>query len=234
MDSEYFEKLSKDNQYLVNSLEKQTNKPISVVIDQSKDSMGCDVNLLRLLTPSKEYFNDGSVLHELLHIKRILIDEIPKLTINDTDNTNNPEYISQKLVYEIDNIIEHLCIIPEEIEAIPERKEYWETQINNELDKIINDPNYYLPNYLNFVVYLQGMLIYKALYTKKEIYEKLKLIEDNNGYSYKFKDIRDKMSSFENKKEDLIRKLFEFFNIPQNNIIFLYYKKNGIQYSVKL
>ncbi len=42
------------------------------------------------------------------------------------------------------------------------------------------------------------------------------------------------MSSFENKKEDLIRKLFEFFNIPQNNIIFLYYKKNGIQYSVKL
>lgn len=61
------------------------------------------------------------IAHELIHLRRYALEEIPMLWPN--------EYATQSdvpFILNVDNQIEHLYVVPEEINAVPSSKEWWQ------------------------------------------------------------------------------------------------------------
>jgi hypothetical protein len=85
----------------------------------------------QLLLPAPQYFPHGSVLHELLHIRRFLLDGVAQLTV--CDNYWEPELA--RGFTDLDNNLEHLVIVPEELEKCPERRDRWNAATRRVLDK---------------------------------------------------------------------------------------------------
>lgn len=74
--------------------------------------------------PTNGYFPDGAVRHEMLHMKRLLVEKVPRLAL--ADHANWSERLETALT-NLDNELEHLVIVPVELEAHPERREHWES-----------------------------------------------------------------------------------------------------------
>lgn len=95
---------------------------IQVAVSPLREVMACEVDTGRavILTPSREAFKAGSVLHELLHIQRILVDGVPRLLLADSyPDSPAALQIESSLVYN-DNMLEHLVIVPIELERVPD------------------------------------------------------------------------------------------------------------------
>lgn len=134
MQMEYLNRLAPDIRILAEELEQASG--VNVVVELAPDranilpdqpvSLACVVypHGAKILIPAQDYFPDGSVLHELLHIRRFLVDGVPRLTVCETYEPWSPE-ISKSLTLQ-DNSIEHLIIVPEELSLRPERREHWE------------------------------------------------------------------------------------------------------------
>lgn len=95
------------------------------------DPLACQMSasFARILVPAEGYFPAGSVLHELLHLRRILVEGVPRLVVADT---LSDELWSLRLVDRLvaqDNALEHLVIVPREVEVLPERRAYWEAKM---------------------------------------------------------------------------------------------------------
>lgn len=142
MKTGYFARLPADLQTFVTLIESETGIDIEVEVDDSRagrhvgepDPPGCVVNEAeaRLLIPFKNYFPDGSVLHELLHIHRFLVDRVPQIAVCE-------EYWSPELdnvFTQLDNNLEHLVIVPEELRRGPERRDRWVTVMQRVLNQI--------------------------------------------------------------------------------------------------
>ncbi len=130
MDAKYFEMLSNDSKDLVNRVESKIGEEVEVKIDPSRvDKLACDIDDCepKILIPKENYFPDSSVIHELLHLERFCIEEIPLLC------TCNDDYEEENKLISLDNNLEHLIIVPEEIKLLPERYKYWINQINKKL-----------------------------------------------------------------------------------------------------
>lgn len=105
--------------------------PIEVRVDASWSHLGCNIENRRpqVLTPGPDHFPDGSVVHEVLHIRRIRAQGVPQLV-------DEPEYPQwnpaiPKALASLDNSLEHLVIVPEEIAMRPERRDWWESRIEH-------------------------------------------------------------------------------------------------------
>lgn len=94
--------------------------------------MACEVDwgLARILVPAANQFRPWSVFHELLHIRRFLVEGIPEL-VDCTDYEPWTPEIGTTLTKH-DNAFEHLVIVPLELEAYPERRQHWETVMARE------------------------------------------------------------------------------------------------------
>lgn len=95
------------------------------------DPLACQMSasFARVLVPTEGYFPAGSVLHELLHLRRVLVEGVPRLVVADT---LPDELWSLRLVDTLvaqDNALEHLVIVPREVEVLPERRAYWEAKM---------------------------------------------------------------------------------------------------------
>jgi len=88
----------------------------------------------KILIPTREHFPDDSVLHELLHIRRFLLHGIPRIIASPTYNNWTSEL--NKALGNLDNSLEHLVIVPEELEHRPKRKSYWENVMHRVLEEI--------------------------------------------------------------------------------------------------
>lgn len=75
----------------------------------------------RLFAPTDGYFPDGGVRHEVLHVKRFHVDGVPKLALADAEAWD--ENFSNALGL-FDNAIEHVLIVPTELQHHPERREH--------------------------------------------------------------------------------------------------------------
>ncbi len=148
MQNEYLSQLSDDVRSLVEQTEQSSGIDITVVVDPSRmrgrqdqpDSLACDVSQhgARLLVPTTDHFPDGSVLHELLHIRRFLVNGVPRIVVCDDYSVWTPQL--ETALTQLDNSIEHLIIVPEELEHRPDREDYWKTvmtRVFNELE--VND-----------------------------------------------------------------------------------------------
>lgn len=128
MDKIYLEKLPTDIRSLVEEIEDGTHIEIEVQVDASRDKTGtlaCEVDQhsAKILTPKAEYFPDGSVLHELLHIRRFLLEDIPRIIVCDDYEHWTPQL--DKGLTDLDNRLEHLIIVSEELKIRPSRRKHW-------------------------------------------------------------------------------------------------------------
>lgn len=147
MQKEYLDRLAPDIRSLVEEIERACGVEVvvKVVPDRARnlpdepDPLACKVHPYgaELLIPGPDYFPDGSVLHELLHVRRFLVEGVPCLTDCGTYEPWNP-HIRTSLTRQ-DNSIEHLIIVPEELLRRPERREHWERVMKRAWKELAGD-----------------------------------------------------------------------------------------------
>lgn len=124
---------------MVDELEAETALQIEVTVDPAQakgrpdepDPLACQMSAscARILVPAEGYFPAGSVLHELLHLQRVLVEGVPRLVVADTlsDELWSPRLVDSLVAQ--DNALEHLVIVPREMDLLPERRDYWEAKM---------------------------------------------------------------------------------------------------------
>ncbi len=135
MKQEYINRLPQDICLLVQEIEYHIDSEIYVKVDESRPQiLACEVDKhgATILTPMCDHFPEESVLHELLHIRRFCVNNVPRIVVCDSFQNWTPE-LETDLTH-LDNNLEHLIIVPEEIEYRPDRKEYWKTRICNKIE----------------------------------------------------------------------------------------------------
>lgn len=141
MDRTYFSHLAPHNAALVVEIEHHRGFEIQIEVRPDKERMSCDcdVDFAKICTPSSSYFPDCSVFHELLHLRRFLVESEPKLVAGfGTSHSLDGAFV------DLDNMFEHLHIVPLELERYPERVAYWERLFNDKLAEILGSafPDY--------------------------------------------------------------------------------------------
>jgi len=137
MKQEYINRLPQNFHLLVEEIESHINDEIYVKVDSSRSrKLACNVDNYKatILIPNEGYFPEASVLHELLHIRRFCMNNVPRIVV--CDRSHN---LSQSLgasLRSLDDNIEHFVIVPEEIEHRPNRKEYWKSRLSKRIDEL--------------------------------------------------------------------------------------------------
>lgn len=126
MIKKYLDQLESDTIQLVLLIETHIDREIVVREVPMRNNLGCEIENTTILVPENK-FPDSSVLHELLHIRRFIVDNVPQLVVCNAYNIINPKFESS--VTKLDNNIEHLYIVPEELSLRPNRRTYWENSI---------------------------------------------------------------------------------------------------------
>ncbi|WP_156902774.1 hypothetical protein [Achromobacter sp. MFA1 R4] len=90
---------------------------------QGKLAVDIDAQSIRLFAPTNGYFPDGAVRHEVLHVRRFHIDGVPKLALADSEEWDRR---FSDALGDLDNAIEHIVIVPEELQFHPDRRKHWE------------------------------------------------------------------------------------------------------------
>jgi hypothetical protein len=151
MEEQYLSRLPPDLRSLVNEIEREGGVSIRVEVDSAcrrgthdqPGALACDVDQFeaRILLPTPEYFPDGAVLHELLHIRRFLVDGIPRIVICEDCDIWGPRIRKfDSAIHQLDNILEHFIIVPEEIASRPQRKEHWIKVMNRVISIDLESP----------------------------------------------------------------------------------------------
>lgn len=134
MQSEYLARLSEPVQQLVLEVEEGAGVEINVILDLKQNHGGTtgqgelavvvNAQSIQLFAPTNGYFPDGAVRHEVLHVRRFHVDGVPKLVL--ADNEKWDKGFSGALGA-LDNAIEHVVIVPEELQFHSDRRKHWET-----------------------------------------------------------------------------------------------------------
>jgi hypothetical protein len=134
MQSEYLARLSEPVQQFILEVEEGAGVDIKVILDPNQNEGGTTgqgklavvikAQSIQLFAPTNGYFPDGAVRHEVLHVRRFHVEGVPKLAL--ADNEEWDEGFSDALGA-LDNAIEHVVIVPSELQFHPERRGHWET-----------------------------------------------------------------------------------------------------------
>jgi hypothetical protein len=123
---------------LVADTETATGVEIEVTVDANAVHLSVDFDgsFVRMVTPSMERFRPASVYHELLHVRRNLLEGVPRLDAVGTIEDNAVFDCIRVQAAKEDNVIEHLIIGPMELERFPERRDYWEQIVRRNLAEV--------------------------------------------------------------------------------------------------
>jgi hypothetical protein len=129
MDAKYYNGFSPDTQALVNEIEDALPGPITIELQPGRRNVGCDYvdSSWCILAPIRGNISEGSIIHELLHIRRFAVERVPRL-----ETGLNYMQLSGSVRW-MDNAIEHLFILQEEIERWPKRRGYWGNVFSREI-----------------------------------------------------------------------------------------------------
>lgn len=128
MNKKYLDQLLSDTKKLVLLIETHMERDIAVREVPMRKNLGCEIQNATILTPEGK-FPDSSVLHELIHIRRFKVDDVPHLVVCDEFDFGDPNFETK--VIKLDNNLEHLFIVPEEIRLRPNRITYWEDRLRH-------------------------------------------------------------------------------------------------------
>ncbi len=134
MQAEYLARLSPSLQQFVREVEQHSGMYVNVLLDAKLDTRGpsaegllaIEINhrRIRLFAPTHGYFPEGGVRHELLHVQRICVQGIARLKLADEEHWDE-DFHSE--LSDLDNALEHLAIVPVELQFHPERLGHWES-----------------------------------------------------------------------------------------------------------
>ncbi|MES2181944.1 MAG: hypothetical protein V4493_07575 [Pseudomonadota bacterium] len=137
MQTEYLGLLSEPVQQFIHEVEKGAGVDIKVILDlkqneggttgQGKLAIDIDAQSIQLFAPTNGYFPAGAVRHEVLHVQRFHVEGVPKLVL--ADNEEWDKGFSDGLG-NLDNAVEHVVIVPVELQFHPERRTHWEAVIH--------------------------------------------------------------------------------------------------------
>lgn len=215
MQNEYLKKLPPDLNELISLVEHESGLEIKVVLDPNLNNSGplgigklkidIQVQSICLFAPSNGYFPNGAVRHEVLHVKRIYVDNNPRLALADDVNWNPP---LEKSLVQLDNAIEHLIIVPIELEKHSERHIHWER-----VESIFwteNIPNSPIDLNCRINVYLHWAFLRHVIPHSKSFPAAISFME-----SHKLKTdadaFVDKLLSKITNKEEMVRLFFDYF-----------------------
>lgn len=133
MQAEYLARLQEAVQDFVLEVEDGAGVNIEVTPDaelntggptgQGKLKIDIEAHCVRLKVPTNDYFPNGGVRHEVLHVKRLLVDGVPRLALAERVDWD-PQF--ENTLTTVDNALEHLVIVPAELGYHPERRAHWE------------------------------------------------------------------------------------------------------------
>lgn len=138
MQSHYFARLGEPVQEFVREVEERARVDIEVIPSSELDDCGplgqghleiiITARRIQLFVPTNGYFPDGAVRHEVLHMHRFHIEGVPQLRLADEQDWDQG---FADALGAIDNAIEHVIIVPVELQLHPERREHWEAVMRN-------------------------------------------------------------------------------------------------------
>lgn len=136
MQTNFMAKLSGPVQQLVLETEAASLITIEVLLNSELNGRGpfrqgmlkvdIESTQVRLHAPTNGYFESGAVCHEVLHVSRLHVEGVPRLALSE-DVAFNSSLDAQLAA--LDNALEHLVIVPKELQYHPERREHWEADI---------------------------------------------------------------------------------------------------------
>lgn len=212
MEDHYLRQLPGDLQALVHGTEQQSGIVIQVEVDPARGgTMACHVDEhgTTLLVAREEFFQSASVMHELLHVRRFLVDDVPQLVVNDDYNDWTPEL--ERALTNLDNGLEHLVIVPREILRFPARREYWGSVMTRKLEEIRVNP--LMPDDRRRHALVNWLFIHHVLMEGPQIVAADSLVDEL--------DLRQQADAFRDAivpalamKEEAVRRCFGRLNIP--------------------
>lgn len=138
MQPEYLARLSQSVQQFIFEVEEGAGIDIEVFLDSKQNEGGptgqgklavvINAQSIQLFAPTNGYFPDGAVRHEVLHVQRFHVEGVPKLALADDEDWDKG---FSDALGDLDNAIEHIVIVPVELQFNPERCEHWEVVMRN-------------------------------------------------------------------------------------------------------
>lgn len=138
MQPEFLDRLNAELRAFVAEVEATAGLEIVVREDESLNTRGpwghgmlmvhIESRSLVLVKPTNGYFPDGAVRHELLHVHRLHGQGIPRIS-TPVEAGFEDDALDDVLV-DIDNDLEHLVIVPLELQLHPERRDHWEAVVD--------------------------------------------------------------------------------------------------------
>lgn len=225
MQTEFLTRVSKPVQDFILEVEEGAGVGIQVILDpkqneggttgQGKLAIVVNAQKIHLFAPTNGYFPDGAVRHEVLHVQRFHIEKVPKLVL--ADDAEWDKGLSDAMG-ELDNAIEHVAIVPKELQLHPERLEHWEKVMQHVTLDLANIPEYER----ELAISLHWTFLRHVLPESPSI-ETLRTFAKKHALLEKADQFFEQFISALPKKEDLVQFLFQSFpGIPRHRVALEY------------
>lgn len=219
MQTEYLDRLGDVVRFLVEEVEAQIGFEITVRADAAirqrlpseHRSMRCEMDEYKaeISIASTGYFPDASVFHELQHIRRFLVDGVPKLIVCDDYELWAPEL--DNAILRLDNNLEHLVIVPIELSQFPERRAYWEERFEAQLSRLSSGSLSEVDS--RWAAALVGASV-QHLGLGRQVCEMADAVSQSLRAESLTKTYRDVLAATISSKEQLARATFDCFDLP--------------------
>jgi hypothetical protein len=210
MDDLLLQKLGKDVQRFVKDVEESSKIEIKVEFDSAYPlnlAVSVECNKAVIYAHPDYNFSDGAIFHEVSHVKRFLIDQVPRISL--TDDIDRDDTLTKQLTI-VDNLLEHLIIVPIEIEKYPERKQYWDKQFSRNWCYIASEYN-------KFDAHLHWAFLNIVLPQSKTFYQAKSILTENSSFD-SANQFASNITSLLSSKEDIVGYLFrEFPELPKSS-----------------
>lgn len=213
MRPEYLDRLSDSVQKFIREVERQAGVEIEVLPSLKQNDRGptgqgtleivINAQNIQLFAPTNGYFPDGAVRHEILHVQRFHIEGVPKLALVDEEDWDRG---FSDAMGALDNAIEHVVIVPVELQFPPERREHWEAVMRNVCSGLPDVPE----SERRLAVCLHWTFLRHVLPDSPQ-FEIAKHFATKHGLLEKADHFADQFLSAAVSKEEMVRVLFQTF-----------------------
>lgn len=225
MRPEYLDRLSDSVQKFIREVERQAGVEIEVLPSLKQNDRGptgqgaleivINAQNIQLFAPTNGYFPDGAVRHEILHVQRFHIEGVPKLALADEEEWDRG---FSDAMGALDNAIEHVVIVPEELQFHPERREHWEAVMRSVCSRLPDVPE----SERRLAVCLHWTFLRHVLPDSPQI-EIAKHFATEHGLLELADHFADQFLSAAASKEEMVRVLFQTFpEMPKSRAAFEY------------
>jgi len=220
MQPEFESRLSADVKAIVRDTERSIGTEITVVVDPKRAStsqdeperMACDMDAhgAQILIGTATYFPDASVFHELQHIRRILVDGIPRIVVCEDFEPWSPQLSTA--MTRLDNNLEHLVIVPMELRTYPKRRAYWKRRLEKMIAGLTATK---MPEYERHRFAMLGLLLVDQMLPDDKLRSAVVSVLRKFGIEERGERYSAEAIAKLPVKEKLVRTTFDYFELPR-------------------